>query len=141
VFAVGSTSIGVIACACDDPDAAAPHSIRVNSLHPAGVNTPMIDNDFIRSWLSGLAQETQVGPDMGNALPVQTLEPDDIANGVVGSKSTSVPSFDGRGLTQPNAHRSYEGSVVLLLPVMGGSGPRTSAVAFIAEPDMPLLSI
>jgi SDR family mycofactocin-dependent oxidoreductase len=61
----------------------APHSIRVNSVHPAGVNTPMIDNEFIRSWLNGLAQEDQGGPDMGNALPVQTLEPEDIANAVL----------------------------------------------------------
>ena len=57
-------------------------NIRVNSVHPAGVNTPMIDNDFIRSWLDGLAQESQGGPDMGNALPVQILEPEDIANAV-----------------------------------------------------------
>jgi NAD(P)-dependent dehydrogenase (short-subunit alcohol dehydrogenase family) len=55
----------------------------VNSVHPAGVNTPMIDNEFIRSWLDGLAQEEQGGPDMGNALPVQTLEPEDIANAVL----------------------------------------------------------
>ncbi len=60
----------------------AQYNIRVNSIHPAGVNTPMIDNDFTRSWLEGLAQETQRGPDMGNALPVQTLEPEDIANAV-----------------------------------------------------------
>ncbi|MGB3482630.1 MAG: mycofactocin-coupled SDR family oxidoreductase [Mycobacterium sp.] len=58
----------------------APYSIRVNSVHPAGVNTPMIDNDFTRSWLEGLAQESQDGPDMRNALPVQTLEPEDVAN-------------------------------------------------------------
>jgi SDR family mycofactocin-dependent oxidoreductase len=61
----------------------ASQSIRVNSIHPAAVNTPMIDNDFIRSWLDGLAQETQGGPDMGNALPVQALEPEDIANAVL----------------------------------------------------------
>jgi SDR family mycofactocin-dependent oxidoreductase len=57
-------------------------NIRVNSIHPAAVNTPMIDNEFIRSWLDGLAQEEQGGPDMGNALPVQALEPEDIANAV-----------------------------------------------------------
>ena len=60
----------------------ATHSIRVNSVHPAGVNTPMIDNEFTRSWLDGLAQETQGGPDMGNALPVQALEAEDIAEAV-----------------------------------------------------------
>ena len=52
----------------------AQHSIRVNSIHPAGVNTPMIDNDFTRSWLDDLAQQSQGGPDMGNALPVEMLE-------------------------------------------------------------------
>lgn len=60
----------------------AQYNIRVNSVHPAAVDTPMIDNDFIRSWLDGLARESQGGPDMGNALPVQMLAPEDIANAV-----------------------------------------------------------
>jgi SDR family mycofactocin-dependent oxidoreductase len=64
----------------------APHSIRVNSVHPAGVHTPMIDNEFTRSWLEGLAQESQgageMAPNMTNALPVQALEPEDIAAAV-----------------------------------------------------------
>ena len=58
-------------------------NIRVNSIHPAGVDTPMIDNDFTRSWLSGMAQQAQRGPDMSNALPVQTLQVEDIANAVL----------------------------------------------------------
>ncbi|MEW5811005.1 MAG: mycofactocin-coupled SDR family oxidoreductase [Actinomycetota bacterium] len=57
-----------------------PYSIRVNSIHPAGVNTPMIDNEFTRSWLDGIAAEN--GPDMSNALPVRALEVEDIANAV-----------------------------------------------------------
>ena len=60
----------------------ATYNIRVNSVHPAGVNTPMIDNEFTRSWLDGMAQQQQGGPDMSNALPVETLEPEDIANAV-----------------------------------------------------------
>jgi SDR family mycofactocin-dependent oxidoreductase len=60
----------------------ATYSIRVNSVHPAGVNTPMIDNEFTRSWLDGLSAEQGGGPDMGNALPVRALEPEDIANAV-----------------------------------------------------------
>lgn len=58
-------------------------SIRVNSIHPAGVNTPMIDNDFTRSWLEGVAQIAHgEGPDMSNALPVQALETEDVTNAV-----------------------------------------------------------
>ena len=61
----------------------APHSIRVNSIHPAGVSTPMIDNEFTRKWLENMVEEVKGGPNMGNALPVQTLEPEDIANAVL----------------------------------------------------------
>lgn len=58
----------------------AAYSIRVNSVHPAGVNTPMIDNEFTTSWLDGMAEQS--GPDMSNALPVRALEAEDIANAV-----------------------------------------------------------
>ena len=60
----------------------APHSIRVNSIHPAGVDTPMINNDFTRQWLAQIVADSDSPPDMGNALPVQVLHPDDIANAV-----------------------------------------------------------
>ena len=61
----------------------AQYNIRVNSVHPAGVDTPMIDNDFTRSWLEGIAQQEMGGPDMSNALPVQTLTAEDVANAVL----------------------------------------------------------
>jgi len=55
----------------------APHRIRVNSLHPTGVNTPMIVND-------AFARYVEANPDlagaMQNALPVELVEPEDIAN-------------------------------------------------------------
>ncbi|MEZ0364753.1 mycofactocin-coupled SDR family oxidoreductase [Mycobacterium sp. pUA109] len=60
----------------------APHSIRVNSVHPAGVDTPMINNEHTRQWLAELAAQTGAPPDMGNALPVQVLQAEDIANAV-----------------------------------------------------------
>ena len=36
----------------------APHSIRVNSIHPAGVDTPMINNEFIQEWLGSIAEQS-----------------------------------------------------------------------------------
>jgi SDR family mycofactocin-dependent oxidoreductase len=60
----------------------APHNIRVNSVHPSGVDTPMINNEFTRQWLAGLAATSDSSAGMGNALPVQILQADDIANAV-----------------------------------------------------------
>ncbi|CAJ1500064.1 mycofactocin-coupled SDR family oxidoreductase [[Mycobacterium] kokjensenii] len=60
----------------------AQHSIRVNSVHPVGVDTPMINNDYIRGWLAQLVAQTGSVPDMSNALPVAVLEPEDVANAV-----------------------------------------------------------
>ncbi|MUL80060.1 mycofactocin-coupled SDR family oxidoreductase [Mycolicibacterium sp. CBMA 226] len=63
----------------------AAQNIRVNSIHPAGVDTPMIDNDFTRKWLSQLTADSEAAksaPNMTNALPVQVLDAEDIANTV-----------------------------------------------------------
>jgi SDR family mycofactocin-dependent oxidoreductase len=60
----------------------APHNIRVNSVHPAGVDTPMINNEFTRAWLADLVAQSDSPPDMGNALPVDVLAPEDVANAV-----------------------------------------------------------
>lgn len=58
----------------------AQHSIRVNSVHPAGVDTPMINNEATRQWLGSIAEKSP--QEMGNALPIQVLQPEDIANAV-----------------------------------------------------------
>ena len=60
----------------------AQQSIRVNSIHPTGVETPMIDNDFTRGWLAQMAAASDSPGSMGNALPVEVLQPEDIANAV-----------------------------------------------------------
>lgn len=57
-------------------------NIRVNSIHPSGVETPMINNEFTQQWLTELANETTPGFGTGNALPVEILQADDIANAV-----------------------------------------------------------
>ncbi len=76
----------------------AQYNIRVNSVHPAGVETPMIDNDFTRSWLDGMAQQQQGGPDMSNALPVEVLQVEDIANAVLWLVSDSARYVTGVAL-------------------------------------------
>ena len=60
----------------------AKQSIRVNSIHPTGVETPMINNDFTRGWLAKMAADSDSPGSMGNALPVEVLQPEDIANAV-----------------------------------------------------------
>ncbi|HYB80656.1 MAG TPA: mycofactocin-coupled SDR family oxidoreductase [Mycobacterium sp.] len=60
----------------------AKHSIRVNSIHPSGVDTPMINNEFTRQWLADLVSHSDSPRDMGNAMPVDVLHADDIANAV-----------------------------------------------------------
>ena len=57
----------------------APHEIRVNSVHPTGVNTPMIDNEHIREFFAGFTDPTS----LQNALPVTMIEPEDISNAIV----------------------------------------------------------
>ncbi|TVX91248.1 NAD(P)-dependent oxidoreductase [Mycolicibacterium porcinum] len=60
----------------------APHSIRVNTIHPTGVDTPMINNDFTRGWLKHIAEELNAPTDFSNALPVQVIQSEDVANAV-----------------------------------------------------------
>ncbi len=56
--------------------------IRVNSIHPSGVETPMINNEFTREWLAKMAAATHTPGAMGNAMPVEVLDVEDIANAV-----------------------------------------------------------
>ena len=57
----------------------APHGIRVNSLHPTGVNTPM--NDGLAA-LEGLTPAEVAERSAGNLLPVPWVEPEDVAAAV-----------------------------------------------------------
>jgi NAD(P)-dependent dehydrogenase (short-subunit alcohol dehydrogenase family) len=55
----------------------APHRIRVNSVHPTGVNTPMVVNEAMQEYL---AQDPSLSNAMANALPVDMVEAVDISN-------------------------------------------------------------
>ncbi|MBA3344735.1 MAG: mycofactocin-coupled SDR family oxidoreductase [Gemmatimonadales bacterium] len=58
----------------------APFGIRVNSIHPTGVNTPM--NDGLAA-LEGLTPRQIAERSAGNLLPVPWIEPEDVAHAVL----------------------------------------------------------
>jgi SDR family mycofactocin-dependent oxidoreductase len=57
----------------------APHSIRVNTIHPTGVMTPMIMNEAFASWV---AHHPEIADRMTNPMPVPALEPVDVSHAV-----------------------------------------------------------
>jgi SDR family mycofactocin-dependent oxidoreductase len=57
-----------------------PYSIRVNTVHPTGVNTPMVVNDVIMKYLE---DNPQVAEALQNLLPVPMVEPVDISNAIL----------------------------------------------------------
>ncbi len=74
----------------------APHRIRVNSVHPTGVRTPMVVNEVMQQFLES---DPAMGQAMANALPVDMVEPVDISNAILW-----LISDDGRyvtGITVP----------------------------------------
>ncbi|AQG79383.1 mycofactocin-coupled SDR family oxidoreductase [Spirosoma montaniterrae] len=58
----------------------APYNIRVNSIHPTGVNTPM--NDGLAA-LEGTTTQEIAERSAGNLLPVPWVEPEDVAGMVL----------------------------------------------------------
>jgi len=66
----------------------APHSIRVNTVHPTSVNTDMLQNEpTYRLFLPGeehpTPEEFAEASKATNALPVPWVEPADISNAVL----------------------------------------------------------
>jgi SDR family mycofactocin-dependent oxidoreductase len=57
----------------------AQHRIRVNTVHPTGVNTPMVVNEFMQQWLE---QDPTVAGALTNLLPVEMIEAVDISNAI-----------------------------------------------------------
>ena len=55
----------------------APHSIRVNTVHPSGVNSPMIVNPELEKHVE---TRPQLLAAVKNALPVEWIECEDVAN-------------------------------------------------------------
>jgi SDR family mycofactocin-dependent oxidoreductase len=67
------------------------HSIRVNTVHPTGVNTPMVANDFFPEYITG---NTKTAARFVNTLPVEVIEPIDVSRAML-----YLASDDGRYVT------------------------------------------
>lgn len=79
--AVGYTAAkhGVVGIMRTLANALASQNIRVNTIHPTGVNTAMVVNPVMQEWIEN---EPDDGAYLGNPLPVELLEPEDISNAV-----------------------------------------------------------
>lgn len=79
-FAYAASKHGVVGLMRSAANAYAQHQIRVNSVHPTGVATPMIFNEH-------MAQVFQANPEgsamTGNLLPVPFVEPADVTSAVL----------------------------------------------------------
>jgi len=60
----------------------AKHSIRVNTVHPTGVNTPMVVNAEYGEWVVA-NPEVAGSPAYQNSMPVALIEPVDVSNAIV----------------------------------------------------------
>lgn len=69
--------VGVMRCYAN---ALAPHNIRVNTIHPTGVNTAMVQRAGLIPWIE---EHPELRNAMQNALPVGTIEPNDVSNAVL----------------------------------------------------------
>lgn len=59
------------------------HHIRVNSVHPTGVNTPMGSGDMQAVIGKAIQSEPRLATMFMNLLPVDTTEPEDVADAVL----------------------------------------------------------
>jgi len=59
------------------------HNVRVNSVHPTGVTTPMGSGDMQAVLGEAMAADQRLGAMFMNMLPVETTAPDDVSDAVL----------------------------------------------------------
>jgi SDR family mycofactocin-dependent oxidoreductase len=79
-FAYAASKHGVVGLMRSAANAYAPHNIRVNSIHPTGVATPMIFNEHMARMYEANPEPSAMS---GNLLPVPFVEAADITSAVL----------------------------------------------------------
>ncbi len=79
-FAYAASKHGVVGLMRSAANAYAQHNIRVNSVHPTGVATPMIFNEHMAQTFADNPESSAMS---GNLLPVPFVEPLDVTNAVL----------------------------------------------------------
>lgn len=79
-FAYAASKHGVVGLMRSAANAYAQHNIRVNSIHPTGVATPMIFNEHMAAMYEANPEGTGMS---GNLLPVPFVEPSDVTSAVM----------------------------------------------------------
>jgi len=101
MFAYAAAKHGVVGLMRSAANAYAQNNIRVNSVHPSGVNTPMIMNEnmarMVREHPNAPAQS-------GNLMPVPYVEPEDVTNAVVWLASSKARYITGATLPVDAGH-------------------------------------
>lgn len=59
------------------------HHVRVNSLHPTGVATPMGTGDMAESIAAATARDPRLAPMFTNLIPVPVTRPEDVSDAVL----------------------------------------------------------
>jgi SDR family mycofactocin-dependent oxidoreductase len=75
--------------------ALAPHGVRVNSVLPTGVNTPMLANEATGAFFAAFADD---GRNLSNAIPVGVIEPGDVSEAVAWLASDDARYVTGASL-------------------------------------------
>ena len=85
----------------------AEHSIRVNSIHPTGVDTAMGSGEGMAEVGTWLAENPKLGGMLNNALPVVITQPIDISNAVLFLASDESRYVTGLPMTVDAGNTGY----------------------------------